>query len=179
MFNDTLEKNFKLTAWIVLLMIFQTVISKYIAFDGIIPDVVFVFIISFVVLEKKFSYCLGVAVICGVLTDILSSRGLGPNAISYTYSALICYAIGEHFFKERLLFAVPMVFVMTMLGETVFYFINYASLKDAAFVDLLKLIILPTTIYNAAITLIIYPLVKKTIYKGNRNYVRVPDARRR
>lgn len=179
MFSDTAWKNIKLFVWIFLLVIFQTVMSRYIAIKGIIPDVVFVFIISFVVLEKKFSYCLSVSLICGLLIDLLSSRGIGANIIAYSYSALVCYAIGEHFFKERLLFAVPMVFIMTYLGELVFYVLNYSVFKGIGIFELSELIIVPTTLYNAVITFIIYPLVKKTVYKGNRGYVRVPDMRRR
>lgn len=161
------------------MVVFQTSVCKYIAFGGIKPDVVFVFVISFVVLEKKFSYCLSIAVICGFLIDILGGRGFGMDILSYTYSALICYAIGTHFFKERLLFAVPMVFLATFICEMVFFGLNIRDFYATPLIEAIKIIILPTTIYNTLMTFVIYPLVKKNIYNGNRVYVRVPNARRR
>lgn len=178
MFSDTVQKNFKLTVWVIILLIFQTVICRYIAVGGIIPDVVFVFAISFVVLEKKYSYCLAVALICGFFADILGGRGFGVNILSYTYSALLCYAVGEHFFKEKLVFAVPMVFCMTFLCELMFFVFNIKMFAASGFWHITKTVILPSALYNTVITIAVYPLAKRTLYKSD-NYVKIPNSRRR
>lgn len=179
MFSDTVVKNFKLAVWIILLIIFQTVICKYIAVDGIIPDLMFVFIVSFVVLEEKFAYCVAIPVICGFLIDVLSRRAFGTGVLSYTYTALLCYALGEHFFKEKLWFAVPMIFLATFASESVFFLFSVSAFKISMIFEALKEVVLPTAIYNTAVTFLIYPILKKTIYSGGRELVRVPKNRNR
>lgn len=173
-----MQKNLKLAVWVFALLIFQTVICRYIAVGGIIPDVVFVFVISFVVLEKKYSYCLAMALICGFFTDVLGGRGFGVNILAYACSALLCYAVGEHFFKEKLIFAVPMVFCMTFLCELLFFVFNIKLFAASGFWNITKSVILPMAVYNTVATLAVYPLAKRTLYKSD-NYVKVPNARRR
>jgi rod shape-determining protein MreD len=159
-------KQLKLGVWIVLLLLFQTTISRYISVGGIFPDVTFVFIICFAVLEEKFSYNIIIPVVCGALIDLLGDRAFGINVVAYSCSALICYGIGEQFFKQKLGFALPMVFVFSLLCESLFFLLHFAVLKEVSFVSSFVSVILPMSVYNAVVTLVIYPLLKLTVYRN-------------
>lgn len=172
MFSDSLQKNIKIILWIIAVIVFQTVICGYIAVDGIIPDIVFVFTIAFVVLEEKFSYCAVMPILCGFLVDMMSARGFGINIICYTYSALLCYAVGEHFFKQKLWFAVPMVLIGTFICESMYFILNFSDFNVRLIANAIKEVIIPVTIYNTFMTFVIYPLLKKTIYTVRHEYKR-------
>ncbi|MCX7714707.1 MAG: rod shape-determining protein MreD [Clostridia bacterium] len=160
-----MNRNLKLGIWIVLIVIFQTTLCRYISVKGIFPDIVFVFVVCFAIMEEKFSYSTVIPIICGLLIDFLGRRTLGVNVIIYSYSSLFCFGLGEHFFKEKLSFALPMVFLLSFLCEFVFFVLRFYIAHEASIFEAVKVIIFPFAVYNTLITFIIYPLIKLTLYR--------------
>lgn len=148
-----------------MLAVFQTSVCAYWDIAGVRPNIVFVFVICYAVLEESFACCTAVPLICGVVMDALCGNTMFYNALSLSVSSLICYSFGEHFFKEKIIFAIPMVFVFTFISE--FMYMIFAADINGALLSGIRHVILPLSIYNMIMTLVIYPLCKLTLFKKN------------
>jgi rod shape-determining protein MreD len=163
-----LRKNIYIGIWIFLLVIFQTSVCCYWDIAGIYPNIIFVFVICFAVLEKSFAYCVSVPIICGFIIDSLCGYTMLYGVLFFSMSSLICYAVGEHFFKEKLVFAVPAVFVLTFASEFIYMIISGKISASYEIVNGVRNVILPLAAYNTVMTFVIYPLCRLSIYKKIR-----------
>lgn len=166
--NSNLKKNIYIFIWAVILIIFQTSICEYWSIKGIHPNVLFTFVICLAVLEKNFTYCAAVPVILGIVIDTLCGNTIFYSMISFSISALICYEIGEHFFKEKFVFALPLVFIFTFITEFLFMILSVGITDYEYIISGIVNVIIPVSVYNTVMALIIYPLCKFTLYKKAR-----------
>lgn len=166
--NSNLKKNIYIFIWSAVLIIFQTSVCAYWDINRICPNILFVFIICFAVLEKSFAYCTAVPVILGIVIDTLYGNTIFYSVMSFSISALICYAAGEHFFKEKLLFALPSVFIFSFISEFLFMLLSVGITSYDGIMRNITRVIAPVSLYNMAVTLAIYPLCKFTLYKKVR-----------
>ena len=164
--TGNLKKNIYIGIWIFILVIFRTSVCVYWDIKGVSPDILFVFVICFAVLEKSFSYCVAVPVVCGFIMDTLAGRTMFLSVLLFSLSALITYAAGEHFFKEKIAFAMPCVFVFTFISEFLLMLLSMGTGADM--VREIKSVILPAALYNTAMTAVIYPMCKFTLCKKVR-----------
>jgi len=163
--NDRIKKNIYIGIWIFVLILFQTSICHYWEIGGIYPNLMFVFAICLAVLERDFVYCLTVPIISAVLIDCMEGNIFFYNTLFFSVSALVCYAIGERFFKERIAFAVVIVFILTFISEFIYMFFAKNSFFDVDISGGMHNVILPLSVYNTAMTFVIYPLCRLTLYR--------------
>lgn len=166
-------KNFKLIVWALLLILFQTVACKYIGIGGIYPNVVFAFIITVCVLEESFVTVAVLPAVCGLIMDCLINSNVGMYTVIFSYSAMLCWIAGERFFKQSLLFAVPLMFVLNTVSSILYMLLHFKIYMDMGFGKIILFVILPSAVYTSAVLLILYPLVKYTVYRA---YIRAQQG---
>lgn len=165
-------KRLKLFLWIFILFIMDIVVINRIDFFNSAPDLVFVFVIAYAVLEEEFSYVIGVSIICGVCAGALFSSNFPVSVLLYAYSALLVTALrGKLRYVPAFVKALFLALILSFIGEAIMYFILNLSFKT----DVILKIILPFGVYNFAAELIIYPLVKKTMITVNEKEKLIPD----
>lgn len=160
-------KNIKLAVWIAVILILQTVLCKYIKFFGICPNIAFAFAMSVCVLDEGFAPTVTVSTVCGALLDALVNRSVGMYTIMFSYSAILCHAAVEKFFKPGV--------VMTFLATGISYFIcnliymllNFTDYYETGFTHIILFIILPSAAYTAVISVIVCFLLKRTVYRNS------------
>lgn len=156
-------RNFKLFLWIFILLILETTLGRYIKIQSILPDIVLVFVISYAILEEAPLRRVVVGCICGIAMGALGGRGPAFMLLWYMYGAYFTGKILSRYRKQWFFKAAPAVFLVTVAGELFYYVFHYFSVSG--FLDALLWTVLPAAVYNAAVSLVIFPLLRRTIYK--------------
>lgn len=159
-------KNLKLTVWIFLLWLVQTVFSKYIRINGVVPELLYMFVICVSLLEKKQYRYITVGIVCGIIADAIVKGSPGFNLLIYTCTVFATVCFCEFVYRDIFFLIIPISAVFTFCENTIFYFITQNNLNS--YVSALKTVIFPVIIYNVAAAVIIKFLLKKTVYARNR-----------
>lgn len=155
----------KTTVWIILITVFQAVFAKYISIAEIKPDLIFVFVLCIAAREKNIKTVMKIAVICGIAADCLTGRIFGNYLSVYLICSVIMFIILDGLFKGNMIVSFVLMFLLTILGDSLFYVINISVLKDAGYLYSLLNIILPAAFYNTILSFAVMYLTGKTIYK--------------
>lgn len=146
----------------------QSTVFEYIEIMGIRPNLLLVVAICTALARKDMeSAFMGLA--CGLGMDMLIGRTLGWYAMCLF---LVCFSIGlinPKLYKENPLIPIFFVFFSSVIVESFYYFISFFLRGYQDFTFVITRIILPESIYNAFIALLIYPLVLY-IYKRLEKY---------
>lgn len=164
-------KNFKIFIWILMIFLIQTIAVHYIC-PAAPPMIIIPFIISLSFLEGSFRYAMTVSVICGACAGSFT----GDN---FFFSLLLSAAVSLFVmrFKRKRIYIHELI--KTVLCSAVFVFIaeTAVSLAINPSIGTYMHLALPSILLSDAITavfaVIIYPLLKKTVYSHNekKNFI--------
>ena len=139
---------------------------------GIMPNL-FVILILFIGLYAGKYMGLTYGIILGLFLDLFIGKRLGITAIMLGLVGIVGMIFDKNFSKDNRITLIVMVIIATLgfeIGEYILsYFINKSSLEIIPFIQMLVIEVL----YNAMLTIILYPLMQKlgnkveTEYKGN------------
>lgn len=139
---------------------------------GIMPNLFVIFVLFIGLYASKY---MGViyGIILGAALDIFIGTKIGINAIMLGLIGFIGMIFDKNFSKENRITLIVMVMIATAVFEIgqflLSYIFNNTTIEILTFVQMLLIEI----IYNALITIIMYPLMQKlgnkieTEYKGN------------
>ena len=114
----------KTALWVFLITLFQALFTEYISIAGIKPDIIFVFVMCIAAREKNIKTVMATAVICGIITDCLTGRIFGNYLAIYLICAIIMFIVRDGMFKYSIMVSFVMIFLLTILGNSIFYIIN-------------------------------------------------------
>lgn len=143
---------------IVTCFLFQTTVFKWLAFGGIVPNLL-------IVLTSSFGFMRGertglfMGFFCGLLCDIFFSSVLGFNAMVYMY---IGYANGKFnriFYPDDIKLPLGLILVSDFVYGFLYYAIFFLMRGRFQISYYLVHIILPEAVYTILVTLILYPLI--------------------
>lgn len=169
-------RKFKLAVMILILLLLQTAAVSYIGVMGIVPDLVFAFVLAYAVVENEFTDNLVIALICGVLMSFFNGRGFLYTVLLYTYPALIVHSS----YQKRKPFhrwVIPLItgILFTIIAEMVYYLIAFtAEISIVNAIEAIVYVVLPTAVYNAICIIIMYPIVNK-LFSRERSKIMTVD----
>lgn len=156
-------RMFKLTLWIFILYILQTVFAGAISVMGTVADLLLVFCVAYAFMERSTVSAAGVIIVCSVLNGSAVGR-IFPVVTAFTaLGGIVSYSFYNYlrFIPSYLRFLFVLVLLSFGLGviETAIAYRSIGNILDAT---------LPYIIYTAASSVIIYPLLHKTMFKDER-----------
>lgn len=154
-------KKSHLFVWIILLTLFNLVFSKYIEIANTVPDVLFAFVLCYAISAKRAGDVIVVSTVCGIINDCATGRVFGNYTAIYLICAVIAFIADDLLYKDGYLTGIGIVFIVSILGETIFYIMNISVLQDAGYLYSFFYIILPEAIYNTVISALLLFAVKK------------------
>lgn len=158
-------KHFKIFLWIFIVFLIQTVIIGRVHIFGAVPSLVMAYVVCVMILENEFRSAVTISIICAVATGALSGRGFTMTTLFYVYSSIIVFSA-----RKRPLYvanypkAIFWTFIMSGIMEIIFFLIRNLSMN----VDMLTQVALPTAVFNTILTMVLYPILKKTMYKEEK-----------
>lgn len=152
-------KRFLVSVFLIILcFLLQTTVFHWMAFGGIVPNLMIVLTASFGFMRGE-KTGLFYGFFCGLLIDIFFANVLGLNAMIYMY---IGYANGKFnriFFPDEIKLPLVLIF-FSDLAYGFLYYLTLFLLRGRFQLNFYFLhIILPEMVYTILITLLLYPLI--------------------
>ena len=142
-----------------LFTVIQTTLLHAVEIFGIIPNLLLSTVICYSLVKGE-PKAIIFGLICGMLLDFFGGRTVGMNTLLCLYTSLICVLLHSGLFNNNTFVAMLFVFVLTIPYELIVYFFNLFIWRQQGFLFALFLRVLPQAVYNALVTIFIYPLTR-------------------
>lgn len=153
----------------IILYFIQADFFNWFTIAGVSPNLFIIFIL-FLGLFTSGPFSISMAIITGIILDLVIGKTLGITAIMFCLVAIIAGYFDKNFSKESKLTIMIMVIGMTIICETANYLLNVLiieiPLELVGFAKILAIEVL----YNAILTIIFYGLILKLGYKLERQF---------
>lgn len=159
-----MKKNIILSVWAFVLIIFETVICRYIGIGGVYPEIVFVFVICAAVLDDNLIRVTVLSCLCGLIIDCLGGAPVGVNLFACGICAVISNFVTEKFFMSNIFVMLVCVVICTLLTRFIIFTMGFAVFGNASLAQIFIPLVLKYVLYDTAVSVIIYALLKKTVY---------------
>lgn len=165
-------RNFKIFIWIFIVFIIQTAVLARLRFFGAVPSLVLPYLICVALLEDEFKTVAVISVICAAAAASLCGREFVITVIFYVYAAFLVYALRKKpMYIKTPVKAMTRTFIISGIFEIILYAVQTLSLSYSV----LLYGALPTAVINAVIALVIYPVLKRTMYKDDEKKLLIGD----
>ena len=145
----------KLLFNILLITLVQAKFTPYIKIASVVPDLLFVFCLYFCINQKDVIKSMIFSAISGAVMDCLSGRIFGIYVFIYLVCSVLLYVVKGLVYKSNILINYLFVFLISVLGKSLFYLMNISVLKDIGYLYSLWSTILPEAFFNTAIFVVV------------------------
>ena len=139
-------------------LILQSTLFKYIEIIGIKPNTAVLFVVSYAILRGDAEGA-AAGFFSGLAQDIFFGEIIGMHALMYMMIGYICGKPFRDFFRENFFLPLFLGSAGIFAYGLVFYLINFMFLGKLDFIYYLRKIILPETVYTIAAVIPVYRLV--------------------
>lgn len=165
-------RKFKIFLWIFMIFLIQTVILARVHIFGAVPSLVLPFIICVALLENEFGDASVIGAICSAAAGALCGREFVVTVLYFFYCSLIVFVLRSKFvYIKGFVKAIFWTFILSGAGEILFFALRNMTVT----VDMLLYDALPTAVINAGLAMIIYPVLKRTMYKEEKKKLLIGD----
>lgn len=162
-----MKKNIILSVWAFFLIIFETVLCRYIGINGAYPEIVFAFVICVAVLDNDLTAVTVISCICGLIMDCLGGGSVGVRLFSFGISAVLCNFITEKFFMPNFFVMLVCIVLTSFISRFLIFVFGFVIFSNANMAQIFIPLILQYVLYNTAAASVLYVLLKKTAYRKN------------
>ncbi len=140
--------------------VLESTIFQYTGIFGVKPDFTIMLIVSYSIMRGSV-YGGFIGLFSGLLNDLFYGMAFGINSLSYMLTGYIIGQSKENVFKDSLI--PPFIFnvIGVFIYQSLFYIISYLSKINISYIQALLSMIIPQSIYNGILGVIVY----KYIYK--------------
>ena len=152
------------TIFIFLILYFlQVNFFNWFTIAGISPNL-FVILVLFLGLFAGKRVGVPMGIFLGILLDLFASKKIGISAIMLGIVGIIAGVLDKNFSKDSRMTIILMTILSTAIYEVGIYILNYIIVSTNIEIILFVKILLIEAIYNAILTVILYPLLQKAGY---------------
>ena len=158
-------RNFKIFLWIFVIFLVQTVVLSPIHIFGAVPSAVLAFVMCVAILENEFRTAVIISGICAVVMGAIGGRNFTEITLFYAYSSIIVFAARK---RPRYVGNFPKTIVWTFIMSALLEILLFVIREMTLDVSVIFSDALPTAVFNTVIAVILYPILKKTLYKEEK-----------
>jgi cell shape-determining protein MreD len=158
-------RNFKFFLWIFIIFLIQTVIAGRVHLFGAAPSLVLALVICVMIMENEFRIAAAVSIICAVAMGALGGRNFIITTLFYVISSIIIFALRKKpAYVNNCAKSVAWTAAASAAAEVLY------ALSSAVYpsLSLFTHDVIPTAVFNAVLAVILYPILKKTMYKEEK-----------
>ena len=165
-------RNFKIGVWIFCIFIVQTVILSGIHVFNAVPSLALPFVVCAALMEEDVVTTAVVSGICALIAGAFTGRSYIVTVLCIFYASVLVFVLkSKPLYVHRAVKAFVWTFILSGVMETIFRFIDVGSVT----VDILLYSALPYAAINTLFVIIIYPLLKRTMYKEDKEKLLIGD----
>ncbi len=146
-----------------LLVVLQVTITSHFKFFGLNYGFALVSVIVVACIFDKQTSIVN-ALVCGIFFDTFASSHYGTYLTVFLIAALLTVFISEFMYKGSLVTSLVVTFILTFLSELILYYIFIASQGGTYHSYVLTRVVLPQSLINAFISIIVFGIYK-SLYK--------------
>ena len=161
-------RNFKIFLWIFVIFLVQTVVLSPIHIFGAVPSAVLAFVMCVAILENEFRTAVIISGICAVVMGAIGGRNFTEITLFYAYSSIIVFAARK---RPRYVGNFPKTIVWTFIMSAILEILLFVIREMTLDVSVIFSDALPTAVFNTVIAVILYPILKKTLYKEEKKKI--------
>lgn len=156
-------RKFKVFLWIFIIFLLQTtVFSRIHIFLGL-PSVIPAYVISVALLDDDFDAVAVITIVCAFLSGALCGREFTVMTLYIVFTSFFIFSF-KH--KPRYMGMFPKalfyVFILSGVFEIMYFFMRNMTVT----VQMLLWGALPTAIVNTLLCVILFPILKRTMYRA-------------
>lgn len=152
---------------ILIIIIIQTTVLDYFKIKGIKPNMIFTYTVCTSILEGSTPGAV-IGLAAGMALDIVSGKVLGFYSLLGMYAGIIAGLASRKLYKDNILVVTTFTFFITFIYETVALLCTgFSGFSVAKLLSIFRTVILPTALYNSALSIIMHLLLLKTVEKLN------------
>lgn len=152
----------KITVWLLLLYVIQTVFTNLIKINGVAPELILVFAIVYSFNESNFAPVSYIAIICGIITGCIMGN-------SFPISVLVIGVFGViAFYSKTIMKFIPAIVRCTAVTAAAAFllcsmhcFIEFKKITMYGFFGE----IIPYTVYTTVVSAVMYPIIIRVFFK--------------
>lgn len=156
---------------IILLIVLQSTLFKFIDIFGVKPDAVFILVMSFSLLNGAWE-AIYLSLFAGLIQDILFNNALGVTTFSLLIVSYITGLLSKSIFRESSFVAFVFIFLGTLLYNLIAMFSMVLMKYQFNFVKDFMDIAMIQAVYNSMIVVFVYKYVVSFNKYVNENKVR-------
>lgn len=147
-------------AMLVFAFILQIAIAPQLSIFGVTPNFVFVLMATIALLRGSRQGAI-VGFTCGLIFDLVGSGPIGVSALAFCVAGTIAGALRQNTFAEGWKLPVLIVIVASFFSELLYATTLLLIGETIDFLPTLTDVVLPTTAYNGAIAVGIFPILAR------------------
>lgn len=158
-------RRFKIFLWIFIVFLLQTVVVSHIHILGAVPSLVISFILCIVIMENEFRNAVIISSICAAAMGALSGREFVIMTLAYVYSSIIVFRLRK---KPAYISNFSKTLMWTFIVSAAIEILYFMIMNWTINLNVLLYDALPTAVLNILGTLVLYPILKRTMYKEEK-----------
>ena len=157
----------------IIIYILHSNLFSWFKIAGVMPNLFVIFILFIGLYSNKITG-ITYGIITGLLLDLFIGKKVGITAMMLGIVAIVGVIFDKNFSKENRFTLIIMVMVSTIIFEVGSYFLSYIIYENYIQIWPFIQILLIECVYNALLTIILYPLIQilgnkiEEEYKGNK-----------
>ena len=169
-----MNKVFPTAAALLVAVILQIAVAPQIAVYGIVPNLIFLVVVTLGFLEGPVAGSIA-GFVGGLLFDLLGASVVGPYALVFSLVGYIAGLLKANLFAEGWLLPVTIVFTAGLAGGVAYELIMVVLDVGTPFWWTFVRIVLPGAVYNTALAVLLYPLLTRVLRqdRGVRSFRRL------
>lgn len=150
-----------------IIYLIQTTFIQHFAVNGIIPNLIVVFVICYALTQADYKKPMFYGLACGILLDFSSETIFGVHALLCMFCAFFCQTVSTRFFKGNFFVSLLFVFVISFIYEIAYFMMSFLHYSGATFVHAVTDVALPAVVYNTAVSVIVLLLMRRSAAFGD------------
>lgn len=165
-------RKFKIFLWIFIIFLIQTVVLARVHIFGAVPSLVLPYLICVMLLENELKKAAVIGAVCSAAAGALCGREFSVTVLYMFYCSLAVFALKK---KPRyingFIKALFWTFIASGVLEILFFVLRAMTVTAA----MLLYGALPTAVINTVFAAVIYPVLKRTMYKEEKKKLLIGD----
>ena len=153
------------TVWILFLTVAQSTLINIVQIYGIKPNVFLIFVV-FTAMFGGITHATVIGFVSGFIFDFLSGKTLGVSMLLFMYMGAASGFIFQKVLTNKYSVIILVIFGVSIIYGFLFYTMNFMIWGEGSLLYAMLRVIIPETIYNTAICIPFYLIVRKTLQAG-------------
>lgn len=150
---------------IVVALLLQLMVAPNIAIGGVVPNFLLIVIVVIAMIDGPQAGAIA-GFGLGLASDLIGTGPVGPWALAFTLVGFLTGSLQRNLFAESWRLPVGIVLIASLTAQMIYGIVLLLVGSDVGFWSSFLYRMLPATLYNAAVALLVIPIAMNTLVRS-------------